>query len=121
MRLAINPERSDAAAQGLFAALVRLDGINQATPTTLPAARLARSGLSESIAHAHPASSGLRRLLTEKRRKDEARAAAETLVMVLANPALEPLKTPGAAKAITSGVATGDPRATFVVEPAAVE
>jgi superfamily II DNA or RNA helicase len=117
MRLAIRPEQSDQATQGLITALVRLDAVNQSTRGTLPAAKLASAQLTDPIAEAHPASSGLRWLLTGRRRKQEARAAAETLAMLLADPVLEPLKTPGAAKALSTTAPT-DPRQAFINEPA---
>ncbi len=119
MRLAINADRDDPATQALIAALVRLDAVNEGTRALLPAARTAVIELEDPLALAYPARSGLRWLLTGKRRKDEARAAAARLAEVLADPTLEALSVPGVARGIGgSSQGAREAREAFTAEPA---
>lgn len=107
MRLAINADCSDPATQGLIAALVRLDAVNQGTRALLPAARRATVELEDPLARAYPAGSALRWLFTGKKRKDEARAAAARLAQVVAEPSLEALSVPGVARGIGGNPKSG--------------
>lgn len=118
VRLALNPDGADPATQGLIAALVRLDTTNQATRGLLPAAQSAAMDLIQPLERAQATKSGIRWLLTGKKRKQEARDAAEALTQILNSPGIAALRDSGSASARLSAVDRLDRVAAFRAEPA---